>query len=84
MMTSDHSLRPNLRCLVTHLHSPYALTEGRIINNKEKTKACFNKSTSQGYYENFSMHKALRLLKVKCSSSVSLTYIIFKDSSREY
>ena len=62
MMTSDHSLRPNFRCLVTHLRSPYALPGVRISNNKTKV---FTESTSQGYYENFSMHKALHFLKVK-------------------
>jgi hypothetical protein len=39
------------------------------------------KITSQGYYDNFSVHKELQFLKVKCSSSVSLKCIIFKDNS---
>jgi hypothetical protein len=42
------------------------------------------KSESQGYYETFSVHKALQFLNVKRSSSVSLKYMIFKDNSREY
>jgi len=64
MIISDHSVRPNLRCLVTHLRSTYALTEVRIINNIKKTQV-YTKIASHGYYENFSMHKAFRFLKVK-------------------